>query len=181
LKQNSHGSGRQFGWQKTSRKKAKNEKSQPTELTYNQTYRCPACGSGELSTMAMMDLFACDFCRHMFTANLQTQSLQLADSLQPMAWRWTGWQWRAAHQADTAAALVWTFAIGLVIVPVTLISLSNYVFPPSDGMRFVITWVALTGLSHSIISGWLLAEYHRWPWYVASRIRLQRWREGWAA
>lgn len=157
------------------------DKNQPTTLAFNQVYRCPACGSGKLRAMAMMDLFACDFCRHMFTANLQTQSLQLADSLQPMAWHWNGRRWRAAHQKDTAAALVWTFAIGLVILPVALISLSNYVFPPSGGLKFVIVWVTLTGLSHSLLSGWLLAEYHRWPWYVASRIRLQRWKEQWAS
>ena len=150
---------------------------QSTMLSYEQVYRCPACGSGELSTLAMTDLFACDFCRHIFTANLQTQSIQLADSLQPMAWRWTGERWRIAHQADTAAALIWGFAIALIIVPVTLISISNYIFPPSDGLKFVIAWIVLTGLSHSIISGWLLAEYHRWPWYISSRIRIQRWKE----
>lgn len=179
LKKNSQDNRAPSGQQRKP-EKAKPEKAKPTVLTYSQVYGCPACGSGELSAMAMMDLFACDFCRHMFTANLQTQSVQLADSLQPMAWRWTGWRWRAAHQADTAAAIVWVFAIGLVIVPVVLISLSNYIFPPSGGLKFVIIWVGLTGLSHAIISGWLLAEYHRWPWYVASRIRLQRWKEQWA-
>ncbi len=150
-------------------------------LSYSDVYSCPACASGELSAMSMMDLFACDFCRHMFTANLQTQSVQLADSLQPMAWQWTGRRWRAAYQADTAAVLVWVFAIALVIAPAAIISLSNYVFPPSGGLKFVVMWVALTGLSHGIISGWLLAEYHRWSWYVSSRIRLQRWKAQWVA
>lgn len=146
-------------------------------LQYEDTYLCPACGSGHIRAVALMDVFACDFCRHMFTVNLQTQSLQLADSLQPMAWRWTGRRWRGAHQSDTAASLVWGFAAGLVIAPVLIISLSNYVFPPSGGFRFVLIWIGLTGLSHSLMSGWLLAEYHRWPWYVSSRIRIRRWRE----
>jgi len=154
---------------------------QPASLNYQQVYSCPACGSGELSAMAMMDVFACDFCRHMFTANLQTQSIHLADSLQPIAWNWTGWRWRSAYQSDTAAGLVWLFALILTVLPVLLISISNYVFPPSNGWKFVFSWIALTGLSHSLISGWLLAEYHRWPWYVASRIRLQRLKEQWAS
>jgi len=56
-------------------------------LNFDETYRCPACGSGELSAIAMMDVFACDFCRHMFTANLSAQSVHLADSIQPMSWQ----------------------------------------------------------------------------------------------
>ncbi|MEL7050189.1 MAG: hypothetical protein AAGM45_00180 [Cyanobacteria bacterium J06588_5] len=150
-----------------------------TALTYRHGYRCPACGSGDLNPMAMMDVFACDFCRHMFTANLQTQSVQLADSLQPMAWHWTGQRWKAAYQSDSAAALVWTFAVGIVFIPVLLIAVSNYVFPPSGGLKFVMIWISLTWLSHSIIAGWLLAEYHRWPWYISSRVRLQRLTEQW--
>jgi len=159
---------------KAEARKGKARLQQPIDLDYHQVYGCPACASGELSAIALMDVFACDFCRHMFTANLQTQSVQLADSLQPMAWQWTGWRWRAAHQSDTAVSLVWAFAIGLTVFPVLLIAISNYVFPPSGGLNFVLSWVTLTGVSHAIISGWLLAEFHQWPWYVAGRIRLQR-------
>ncbi len=150
-------------------------------LAYDQTYRCPACGSGQLSAIALMDIFACDFCRHMFTANLQAQSVQLADSTQPRAWYWNGEQWRTAYQRDTSAYLVWSFCSGLTAVPVALIALSNYVFPPLESSDFPRIWTGLTLLSHVLISAWLLAEYHRWPWYVASRVRLQRLRERWAA
>ena len=149
-------------------------------LSYEESYQCPACGQGRLSAISLMDIFACDFCRHMFTANLQNQSVHLADSLQPMAWRWTGKRWQAAHQKDTANYLVWSFAAILVIAPVSLIAVSNYIFPPSGGLRFVVSWCVLTLLSHSMISGWLLAEYERWPWYIASRIQLTRLRERWA-
>ena len=137
-------------------KRALSQQSIP--LGYQQVYSCPACGSGQISAMAMMDVFACDFCRHMFTANLQTQSVQLADSVQPMAWHWTGHRWRAAHQSETTAGLVWGFALILTAAPVGLISISNYVFPPSGGLQFVLSWVALTGVSHSIMSVWLVAE-----------------------
>ncbi|MGC1306735.1 MAG: hypothetical protein WA885_05865 [Phormidesmis sp.] len=148
-------------------------------LAYDQTYGCPACGSGELSAIALMDVFACSFCRHLFTANLQTQSVHLADSLQPMAWHWNGWRWRTAQQGETAAAFIWGFCGALALAPVAIIALSNYIFPPLDRTDFPLIWIGMTLLSHGIISGWLLAEYHRWPWYISARIRLQRLRERW--
>ena len=147
------------------------------KLSYQEIYSCPACGHGKLSAMAMMDAFACDFCRHIFTASLQTQPVHLADSLKQIGWQWTGQRWRAAHQSETKAALVWIFCIVLTIAPVLLIAVSNYIFPPSGGLRFVMIWVGLTGITHGLISGWLLFEYHQWPWYIASRIRLQRLKE----
>lgn len=152
-----------------------NERSH--SLSIDQVYRCPACGSGELSAIALMDVFACDFCHHMFTANLQTQSLQLADSQLPMAWRWNGERWRTAHQGNTAAPVIWTFCGGLMVTPVLLIALSNYIFPPLNGSNFPVMWTGLTFVSHGVIATWLLSEYHRWPWYVSGRIRLQRMRE----
>ncbi|MEO0768449.1 MAG: hypothetical protein AAFY72_03295 [Cyanobacteria bacterium J06649_4] len=154
---------------------------QGAALSMTGQYRCPACGSGEVSAIALMDVFACDFCRHMFTVNLQTQSLQMADSLQPIAWQWTGRRWRAAHQGETATFLVWGFSVVLSILPTALIGLSNYIFPPTGGLRFVMTWIGLTWVSHSLMSLWLLAEFHRWPWYISARIRLQRWQASWAA
>ncbi len=146
-------------------------------LSYEQVYRCPACGKGELRAVSLMDVFACNFCRHLFTANLQTQAVQLADSLQPMAWIWNGRRWRAAYQADTTAALLWIFASVLTLTPVTLIALSNYVFPPLEDSHFPTVWIGLTLGSHALISAWLLAEYHQWPWYIASGIRWQRFWE----
>lgn len=161
------------------RRKKLAELKSTTRLAFDESYRCPACGSGEMSAIAMMDVFACNFCRHMFTANLQTQSVHLADSLQPMAWQWNGWRWRTAQQSDTAAGVIWMFAGVLTAAPVGIIAVSNYIFPPLEGSNFPLMWIGLTLLSHGIMSGWLLAEYHRWPWYVGGRIRLQRWREQW--
>ncbi len=149
----------------------------PKVLSYGGTYRCPACASGDLNAIALMDVFACDFCRHIFSANLENQSVHLADSLQPMAWQWNGWRWRTAQQSDTTAGVIWAFTLGLTLAPVVIIALSNYVFPPLDSTGFPRLWTALTLGSHSTISVWLLAEYYRWPWYISSRIRLNRLRE----
>lgn len=146
-------------------------------LTYDESYRCPACGSGDLNAIALMDAFGCSFCQQMFTANLNTQSVHLEGGVQPMAWQWNGWKWRIAHQSETAAALVWCFSVALAITPVTLILLGNYIFPPLEGSHFPLLWASLTLSAHSLMGGLLLAEYHRWPWYISSRIRFQRWKE----
>ncbi len=150
-----------------------------TSLNYGSTYRCPACASGDLNAIALMDVFACDFCRHMFTANLDLQSVQLADTVRSRIWHWNGWRWRTEQQRDTAAILVWAFSTGLTIVPVALIALSNYIFPPLEASGFPLMWIELTLIAHGAMSGWLLAEYHHWPWYISSQIRLKRLRERW--
>ncbi|MEL7350055.1 MAG: hypothetical protein AAF171_27095 [Cyanobacteria bacterium P01_A01_bin.116] len=155
----------------------KRASNQARSLSYEQTYRCPACGSGDLSAIALMDVFGCDFCRHLFTANLNTQTLQLADEQRPRAWQWTGERWRTRQQSHASTPVLWTFTTGLTLTPVLLIALSNYIFPPLDGSNFPVVWSLLTLMSHSAISAWLLAEYYRWPWYVSSRIRWQRLRE----
>lgn len=160
---------------------ASGDRRQSRRLAYEGSYRCPACASGNLSAIALMDVFACDFCRHLFSANLETQSVHLADSLQPMAWRWNGWNWRTAQQSDTAAGIVWAFTVGLTLAPVGIIALSNYVFPPLDSSGFPKAWTVLTLICHSAIALWLLAEYYRWPWYVSGRVRIDRLRERWLA
>lgn len=178
-----NGDGLQIGWLRYRRKRKDSRPAADARakghkpLTYEDTYRCPACASGNLSAIALMDVFACDFCRHIFSANLENQSVHLADSLQPMAWRWNGWQWKTAQQSDTAAGFIWAFTLGLTLVPVGIIVMSNYVFPPLDSSDFPRTWTMLTLACHSAIALWLLAEYHRWPWYISSRIRLSRLRE----
>lgn len=148
-------------------------------LSYSNTYCCPACASGELSAIALMDVFACDFCRHLFTANLETQSVQLADSVPSRAWQWTGDRWQVANQPQASALLVWTVAGLIAVAPLTIIAISNYIFPPSGSLKFVVVWLVLTGVSHGAMAAWLLLAYHRWPWYVAGLVRLQRLRAYW--
>ena len=150
-----------------------------TPLSYSSTYRCPACASGELSVLALMDVFACDFCRHMFTANLDAQSVQLADTVRSRIWHWNGWRWRTSQQGDTTTVAVWAFAAGLTSVPVALIALSNYIFPPLEVSNFPLIWIGLTLIAHGAMASWLLAEYHHWPLYISSRIRLKLFRERW--
>ncbi|MEA5462668.1 hypothetical protein [Leptothoe sp. PORK10 BA2] len=148
-------------------------------LNYHDTYTCPVCRHGELSVLILTDAFACSFCRHIFTANLEAQSLQMLDGTRPMVWFWTGQRWRQNGRTDArVAAIVWLFALAISCLPALLVIASNYMFPPIDGAgvtRFSVIWTVATLLAHAGIVLWLIAEHYQWPWYVATKIRFSRW------
>ncbi|NEQ48876.1 MAG: hypothetical protein F6K11_01920 [Leptolyngbya sp. SIO3F4] len=147
-------------------------------LSYDDTYTCPVCGHGELSTLTLTDAFACSFCRHIFTANLEAQSLQMVDGVQPMVWFWTGERWRSNRRPDGhVTAAVWSFALAIACLPALLVVVSNYMFPPldSDGLnQFSLVWTVATLLAHAGIVLWLIAEHYQWPWYMRAKIKLNR-------
>jgi len=146
-------------------------------LTYQETYLCPICRHGQIEAMALMDAFACDFCRHIFTANLRDQSIRVEDSSQPMTWRWTGRNWLMANQLDMdLTTLVWFVGSLLVVFPPLLIWLSSYLFPPLPGSKwywFPTVWAGLTFCVHSLGVAWLLAEHYQIPLYITCKVRLQ--------
>ncbi|MEM7062925.1 MAG: hypothetical protein AAF572_07165 [Cyanobacteria bacterium P01_B01_bin.77] len=147
-------------------------------LNFHDTYTCPVCSHGELSVLALTEAFACSFCRHIFSANLEAQSLQMVDSVQPMVWFWTGERWRKSGRPDGhITAVVWSFALAIACLPAVLIMLSNYMFPPidSDGLtQFSVVWTVATLLAHAGVVLWLIAEHYQWPWYVTTKIKLSR-------
>ncbi|MEM1239640.1 MAG: hypothetical protein AAGI45_07360 [Cyanobacteria bacterium P01_H01_bin.26] len=147
-------------------------------LNYHDTYPCPVCGSGELSVLTLTEAFACNFCRHIFSTNLESQSIQMLDSTQSMVWHWTGEKWRYKHRSDRhVTAVVWSFALAIACLPAFMVMLSNYMFPPMDGdglNRFSIVWTVATLLAHTGIVLWLIAEHYQWPWYVTVKIKLSR-------
>lgn len=148
-------------------------------LSFDGTYRCPICRYGEISGLTLMDAFACNFCRHIFTANLPEQKVQVVDSVQPMSWRWTGQRWRVATQADLdLTVIVWLIVVILVLVPAGGMWLAAYTFPPlpdSPGAWVPSVWISATLAVHSLIALWLLVEHYQVPFYVAARVRLQTW------
>ncbi|MEO0755821.1 MAG: hypothetical protein AAFY78_02975 [Cyanobacteria bacterium J06648_16] len=148
-------------------------------LNYDDRYRCPICASGELSVLVLTDAFACDFCRHIFTANLPNQSVQVIDTTQPMAWFWTGDRWRNARRGNTQITLiVCCVALMLSCLPALLIALSSFLFPPLNpptGIRFSTLWAGLALLVHGGMVLWLVAEHYQWPWYVSTKVRLRRY------
>ena len=147
-------------------------------LNYQDSYICPVCGHGELSVLIMTEAFACNFCRHIFTANLDAQSLHMVDGVQPMVWFWTGERWQHNRRSDGhVTAVVWSFALAIACLPALLVVISNYMFPPidSDGLnQFSIIWTAATLVAHTGIVLWLIAEHYQWPWYVTAKIKLHR-------
>lgn len=146
-------------------------------LNYQEQYVCPICRHGQISALTLMDAFACDFCRHIFTADLRDQSVRVEDSSQAMTWRWNGHTWQGLHQVDVdLTALIWIVGAVLVIIPSTLIWLSAHLFPPLDGSRwywFPTVWMSLSFVSHLSLVSWLLAEHYQIPLYVATKVRLQ--------
>lgn len=155
--------------------------SQSSTLSYADSYPCPVCRHGQLTGMVLMDAFACNFCRHIFTANLEQQQIRLADSAQSLFWRWNGRTWRSKHRQDVDLTFgVWFIAFILAIVPGGLVWLGYYVFPPlpdSRGAWFPLAWIGLAFLVHLAIVFWLLLEYYQVPLYLTSRIQMQRWRQ----
>lgn len=146
-------------------------------LAYGGDYLCPVCRHGNITTLTLMDVFACNFCNHLFTANLEQQTLHAADSSQPMAWRWTGGTWRSIHQKmDDTTGLIWFIALVLVIFPPAIIGLCAYMFPPinSTSWNFPILWTGLTFLVHASLVSWLLVEYYQVPAYIALKTQLRQ-------
>lgn len=148
-------------------------------LGYDDSYICPVCHHGQLRAMVLMDAFACDFCRHIFTSELGQQSIRLEDSAKQLQWKWTGQTWKPLHlqQKDLT---IWTWLIGVAVVmlPAALVWLSYHTFPPSSnsvGSWFPLFWIALTFGTHLSIVLWLFLEYYQFPAYVALKIQVQRW------
>jgi rubredoxin len=140
-------------------------------LSYQQSYRCPVCRHGQIEALTLMDAFACSFCRHIFTANLQEQLIRVEDSSQPLAWRWTGRTWRPIQQDDFDLTLViWLVGVALVSLPPALLWL-----PDSTWYWFPLFWTIIAFLAHFSLVLWLLAEHYQFPTYIALRIQLQRW------
>ncbi len=160
--------------------------SKSRSLTETDRYDCPVCRRGEIATLTLMDAYACNFCRHIFTANLAEQILRVEDSVQPMAWRWDGRQWRNVRWAASGmtednyqdlTTLVWVFCLGLMVLPPTIVWLPMQIFPPlagSAGAWFPMFWAVSTAIAHVTIGVWLLAEHYQWRFYIASRERLRQ-------
>lgn len=147
-------------------------------LSYQGRYLCPACRHGHIEQLVLMDAFACNFCRHIFTANLAEQTVQIADSAQPMSWTWTGRRWQSAHQLqDGISPILWMMGAVLILVPSLLIWLSSYIFPPlpnSQWAWFPLLWGLVTLAFHLTLVGWLLAEYYQLPIYISGKIKLRQ-------
>lgn len=148
-------------------------------LSFDSSYLCPICRHGTITSMTLMDAFACDFCRHILTANLQQQFVRVEDSSAPMIWRWNGHTWQTLNQTDTdLAVIIWLVSLALVALPPTLIWLSAHTFPPLPHSPWAWVpgvWSVLALMCHLAFVSWLLMEHYQVPLYVALKVRLQGW------
>lgn len=146
-------------------------------LSYQEVYPCPICRHGEIAGLVLTDAFACSFCRHIFTADLEEHTLRVEDSSQPLSWRWSGRNWQPIHREDFDLTLViWIVGLALVIFPPMLVWFS-YKAVPQPPLMFPTLWTALTLMAHLALVGWLLAEHYQFPLYIAGKIRLRTWME----
>ncbi len=142
-------------------------------LSYSQTYSCPLCLRGEIQSLPLMDAFACGFCRHIFSANLEEQVLNLADGQVPRRWYRRNDQWIATERRSLLAYGL--FGVALIILPTAIVSLGAYCFPPlpnSPLSWLPQVWIGLTLLSHASFLAWLTVAYFQFP--IGSYMRLLR-------
>ncbi len=100
-------------------------------LSDQEVYPCPICAVGEISIMPLMEVMACQFCRHIFTADYENQQLQMADRQPPLMWRWNGKSW--SERRLKGVEIGWGYALGaiaFVVLPTTLIGITIYARPP---------------------------------------------------
>jgi hypothetical protein len=114
-----------------------------------------------------METFACSFCQHIFTTNLEQQLIKMADSQLPLTWRWTGKSWKGIQREGVE--LGWSYLIlglAFVLLPTAIVSLGVYLFPPlPDSALYWLPfiWAGLTFLAHLTCLLWLILEYYQFP------------------
>jgi len=131
------------------------------------TYTCPVCRHGQISSLILMDAFACNLCQHIFSVNWEQQLLQMADSQIPLTWHWNGRAWQGENRPGVTLGWEYVF-LGLLfaLLPPMLIALSAYLFPPLPGSPlfwFPWVWAGLAFLTHFTCLLWLVAEYYQFP------------------
>jgi hypothetical protein len=151
------------------------------DFSYNGVYNCPVCRHGEISVLPLMEAFACDFCRHIFTANLEKQLLKMADSQISLTWRWDGRAWKGIQKEELEPSwLYWLAGLIFLFAPPSITGFASYLFPPVEGSAlswFPIFWTILVFLSHLLCLVWLVMEYYQFPVFIyLQAIRNRIWR-----
>lgn len=137
-----------------------------TVLNHYSAYCCPVCRHGEISTLPLMEAFSCNFCGHIFTANLEKQAITIVDSQLPLTWHWTGKRWKNARSFKLFQWSYGFLALGFVSLPTLLVAAGAYLFPvlPDSSLAwFPWFWVGLTFFCHFSCLFWLFLEYYQFP------------------
>ncbi|MBW4697108.1 MAG: hypothetical protein KME03_04255 [Aphanocapsa lilacina HA4352-LM1] len=126
------------------------ELSTTGRLRLDTAYRCPACRFGRIALMPLMEVMACDLCRHMFDVDLAKQEVKMNGSLPPLSWRWNGRTWhdpfsQGPNRLDKLVALA------MLVFPAALVGGLAWRFgPPPDAPLAWLPplWTALTFTCH---------------------------------
>lgn len=148
-------------------------------MSLDDSFPCPICRQGKIEAIVLTEAFACEFCRHILSANLPAQQVQVVDSSQPLTWSWNGQRWQLARDenAQELSALVVFTAAVLIVIPAGLVWLSGTLFPPlhqTTAVPFSTIWAVITFGAHLSFVLWLIGEYYQIPFYVAAKIRFLR-------
>lgn len=128
---------------------------QPKRLEPQGVYLCPVCRYGQIAPMVLMETYSCNFCRHILSLDIATQTARLEDTAMVFRWQWTGTNWRSLNTPP--APLTYTailLAVLLITLPPALIWLAQQIFPPLSGDRwqwFPLFWVGLTFFAHAVL------------------------------
>lgn len=148
-------------------------------LNLDEAFPCPICREGHLEAIMLTEAFACKFCRHILSANLSEQQVQVVDSSQPLTWLWNGQRWRLVRgeNAPEISTLVLLTAAVLIVIPASVVWLAGELFPPlppTAGMTFSRLWAIVTLGAHLSFVLWLVGEYYQIPLYLIAKIRILR-------
>lgn len=145
-------------------------------LDYRDVYPCPICRHGDLSALLMTEAFSCNFCRHIFTANVEENTVRVEDSSQPLNWRWNGRSWQAVHRDDLDLTLVlWIIGVVLIVFPPSLVHVICQSMRPPFTALTSLAWTTVTFLLHTTLVLWLLAEHYHFAPYVSGKAQLRTW------
>jgi hypothetical protein len=143
-----------------------NSKDLPTKLSLEGIYTCPVCRYGEISALALMDAFACNFCQHILSAEIERQSVKMADVSSGLGWYWNGRSWQASSNSVQIGWEIKLASVAFVLLPTTLMGLAAYIFPPIPGSAFSwfpLVWTGLTFFCHLGILISIFVDYYQFP------------------
>jgi hypothetical protein len=127
-----------------------------------------------------MEALACNFCQHIFTANLERQVLKMADSQLALSWYWNGRHWSGLRGEGNELGSGYLFAgVLFVFLPTSIVAVSAYLFPPMPGSPLSwlpIFWSTLTFFAHLSCIFWLILEYYQFPVNIYLRALRRRLR-----
>ena len=141
-------------------------KDLPRKLSLEGIYTCPVCHYGEISALTMMDAFGCNFCQHIFSAEIPQQSVKMADTSSALSWYWNGRYWQASSKSAKIGWEIKLAAFAFVFLPTTLMGLAAYIFAPIPGSSlswFPLVWTGLTFLFHLGILVSIFVDYYQFP------------------